>query len=107
MSKKLSRKSNQEGLIKPFTYFLPSPPLRKSGYREKEFDKILQGFLQSGFSIIDLKLQSSENGVFVFMILKAKNKKIMELDHDLCLHEQFKLQDKHSSPDIELDEEDE
>ncbi len=105
MAKKTKRPSSKTVLIKPFTYFLPSPPQRKTGYREKEFDKILQGILQSGFTILDLKLQSSENGVFVFLILKAKNRKVMDLDHDLSLHEKFKLQDKHSSPDIELEDE--
>jgi hypothetical protein len=107
MTKRSVKKSTKTVLVKPFTYFLPSPPQRKTGYREKEFDKILQGILQSGFTILDLKLQSSENGVFVFMILKAKNQKVMDLDIDLSLHEQFKLQDKHSSPEIELDEDNE
>lgn len=99
-----ARKKMKE--IKTFTYFLPAPPQRKTGYREKEFDKIVHGILQSGFELVELKTQASENGIFIIMILSAHNKKIAKLDEHLDLHEKFKLQDKHSSPDIELDEED-
>jgi hypothetical protein len=92
--------------MKTFTYFIPAPPQRKTGYREKEFDKIIYGILQSGFELMELKTQASENGIFVILILSAPNKKIAKLDEFLDLHEKFKLQDKHSSPEIELDDED-
>lgn len=91
--------------FKTFTYFIPSPPQRKNGYREKEFDKIMQGILQSGFELIDLQTQGMENGMFVLVLLKVPSKKIAKIDEHLDMHDKFKLRDSHSSPDIELDDE--
>ena len=91
--------------FKTFTYFIPAPPHRKNGYREKEFDKIMHGILQSGFELIDLKTQAMENGMFVLALLKVPNKKIAKIDENLDMQDKFKLRDSHSSPDIELDDE--
>lgn len=90
--------------IKTFTYFIPSPPQRKNGYREKEFDKIMQGILQSGFELMDLQTQGMENGMFIVALLKAPSKKIAKIDENLDMQDQFKLRDSHSSPDIELED---
>lgn len=102
MSNRASRKST-------FTYYIPAPPHRKSGYREREFDKIMQGILQSGFEIEQLHTQAvggSENaGLFIIAELKASSLKTMKLDAALDMHEKFKLSDSHPSPDIILDEE--
>lgn len=112
MKKAISRqgRSGSPGsLIKTFTFFIPAPSARKSGYREREFDKIMQGLLTSGFDIVELKTQSvggEHGGMFVLAIIKAKNKKVFELDLTLDLHEKFKLSHSHSSPDIILEEED-
>ncbi len=92
--------------LKTFTYFIPAPPHRKNGYREKEFDKIMSGILQSGFELQELKTVGMENGMFIIAILNVPNKKIAKLDEHLDLHEKFKLKDSHSSPDIILDDED-
>lgn len=91
--------------IKTFTYFIPAPPHRKNGYREKEFDKIMQGILQSGFELMDLQTQGMENGMFVLAVLKVPSKKIGKLDENLDMQDNFKLRDSHPSPDIELDDE--
>lgn len=93
-------------VFKTFTYFIPSPPARKHGYREKEFDKIMQGILQSGFELVDLQTQGMENGMFVVVVLSVPSKKIALLDEHLDIHDKFKLRDSHSSPEIELDDED-
>jgi hypothetical protein len=92
--------------IKTFTYFIPGPPHRKNGYREKEFDKIMQGILQSGFELIDLQTQGTENGMFVLVVLKVPSKKVGKIDENLDMQDRFKLRDSHSSPEIELDAED-
>ena len=89
-----------------FTYFIPSPPQRKSGYREIEFDKIMRGILQSGFEIESIETQGSPNGMFVMALLKTSNKKIFESDAGQDLHEKFKLSNEHFSGDIILDDED-
>lgn len=105
MSTRATRSVSRNKEIKTFTYFIPNPPHRKSGYREKEFDKIMSGILQSGFELIDFKTQGSENGIFVIALLKSSSKKISKIDENLDMHERFKLLDKHSTPDIELDDE--
>lgn len=91
-----------------FTYFIPAPPHRKSGYREIEFDKIMQGILSTGFEIETFQAQATggeHGGLFVLALLKTNSKKIYELDLKQDLHDRFKLSHSHSSPDIILDEE--
>lgn len=106
MSTRLVKSSHRKKETRTFTYFIPSPPMRKSGYREKEFDKIMSGILQSGFELIELKTESSENGIFIIAILNAKTSKAGKLDENLDLHEKFKLMDKHTTSEIELEDED-
>ena len=86
------------GLSKPykvqtFTYYIPSPPNRKSGYREKQFDKLFYQFINMGYSIIDMKTQSStgegSSGMWVLFVVQATNKKADSLDLDLELNDQF------------------
>ena len=96
---------NKKKEFKTFTYFIPGPPHRKNGYREKEFDKIMQGILQSGFELIDLQTQGMENGMFILALLLVPSKKIAMIDENLDMQDKFELRDSHSSPDIELDDE--
>ena len=103
MSIRAKKSGKKVNLTTPFTYFIPAPPQRKSGYREIEFDKILQGFLQNGYEIDQMQTQGTETGTFVFIIFKASNKKILEQDKSLNFHDNFKLLDQHSSPDIFLE----
>lgn len=86
------------------TYFIPAPPNRKSGYREIEFDKIMQGILQTGFEIEEFQTQSTGNGIFIIALLKTNQKKVYDTDLKQDLHEKFKLSHSHSMPDIILDE---
>jgi len=91
--------------IKTFTYFIPAPPRRKTGYREREFDKIIHGILTDGHEIIDWKMQNTEGGVYMVFVLGSthKNAKGAGLD----LHERHGLKERHSNPEIELlDDED-
>lgn len=106
MSSRGTRSGTKNVLTKTLTYFIPAPPQRKSGYREVEFDKIMQGFLTSGFQLLQLQTQAVESGLFVIATIKAGNKKIFALDEKLDFHEQFRLSHSHSSPDILLDDED-
>ena len=107
MGRPISKKATSSALIKTFTYYIPEPAQRKSGYREREFDKIMQGILKSGFEIVSLSTSAVSNGLFVLAILKAKNQKVFNLDLDLDLQEKFQLSKTHSSPDIILDMDDE
>lgn len=89
-----------------FTYFIPAPPQRKTGYREIEFDKIMRGILETGFELESLHTENVDNGIFLIGVLKTQNKKIFDTDLHLNIHENFKLSHGHSSPEIILDEED-
>ena len=40
--------------IQTFTYYIPSPPQRDSGYREKQFDKVFYEFINQGLEIISI-----------------------------------------------------
>lgn len=98
-------RSSKKIFRKTFTYYIPAPPHRKSGYREIEFDKIMQGILSTGFEIETLQSQSTENGLFVLAVLRTNSKKIFDMDASQDIHDKFKLSHSHSSPDIILDEE--
>lgn len=100
-----SGRSTKKMYRKTFTYFIPAPPHRKSGYREREFDKIMQGILETGFEIESLQVQNTgSEGIFVLALLKTNSKKIFESDKLQDIQEKFKLSHTHSSPDIILDE---
>lgn len=103
-----SSRSGKKVYRKTFTYFIPAPPQRKSGYREREFDKIMQGILSAGFEIESLEAQATggdPGGLFVMALLKTNSKKVFEMDLEQDIQEQFKLSHTHSSPDFILDEE--
>lgn len=58
---------------KTYTYFIPAPPARKKGYKEKELDHILNYILDKGFKLIDIKTQSQSqqenSGMWVIAVL--------------------------------------
>lgn len=105
MSTRQSKSGKAKKTLKTFTYFLPAPPQRKTGYREKEFDKIIQGIIQSGFEIVQMQTQSVSTGVFIIVTLSASSKKIADLDANLDMQELFRLTDTHPSGDIILEDE--
>jgi len=40
--------------IQTFTYYIPAPPDRDSGYREKQFDQVFYDFINQGLEIISI-----------------------------------------------------
>lgn len=72
--------------IQSFTYYIPAPPKRESGYREKQFDKVFYHFINKGYEIISLNTQSdmspNSGGFWIICLVKAKNKKAEALDLD-------------------------
>jgi hypothetical protein len=99
------RSSKSTKVTTSFTYFIPAPPNRKTGYREKEFDKILNGILQSGFEILKIETQSVETGLFIFALLKS-SKKVAALDKNMDMHDKFKLSHRYESPEFLMEDED-
>jgi hypothetical protein len=105
MNNKSTKLSSSKGATTTFTYFIPAPPSRKTGYREREFDKIMAGILESGFELLSLQTQSVGNtGLFIIAVLKSNSKKTSSLDVGQDIHERFKLAHSYSSPDLILDE---
>jgi hypothetical protein len=79
--------------IQTFTYFIPAPKPRKTGYREKQFDKLFYEFINLGYKIIDFKTQQcvsgqEASGMWVIFILQAKNAQaeVLNLDKFGLLH---------------------
>lgn len=68
--------------IKTFTYFIPAPPERRSGYQEKEFDSITNSLGSMGFEIINIKTSAyasqQKSGMWVVCLLGARTKEIYE-----------------------------
>lgn len=64
-----------DGNIQTFTYFIPAPPARKSGYREKTFDGLTRQLSNKGFEIVDIKTQAissnEQPGIYVILKLRA------------------------------------
>lgn len=60
--------------IQTFTYYIPAPPPRKTGYREKEFDKLFSSILRKGYKILTINTQSHSGpegaGLWVLVTLK-------------------------------------
>ncbi|HLE10511.1 MAG: hypothetical protein A2504_14395 [Bdellovibrionales bacterium RIFOXYD12_FULL_39_22] len=60
-----------------FTYYIPAPPQRSRGYREKQFDTIFYNFINRGFKIISSHIQphhgEDQSGLWVMIIVEAIN----------------------------------
>jgi hypothetical protein len=56
---KISKKPNYLK-IRSFTYYIPAPPGRKTGYQEKEFDHIIAYLIGKDFDIINFKIEESK-----------------------------------------------
>lgn len=104
---KRSTKSSRYWDIKTFTWFISTPAKSGPGHREKEFDKIMHGILNSGHEIIEWRLESAggeRGGVLAVFLLGSTEKKMM--GPALDLHEKFGLEATHSDPSIEFFNED-
>lgn len=75
--------------IQSFTFFVPSPPPRSTGYREKQFDKLFYEFINRGYKILDFKTEAStgekQSGMWLIFIVQAQNSEAeaLNLNEDL------------------------
>ena len=80
--------------IQTFTYYIPSPPPRTSGYREKQFDKLFYEFINLGYTIVDFKTLASmganQSGMWLVFILQAQNAKADNVDLNDLLSDSLK-----------------
>jgi hypothetical protein len=97
--------------IQSFTYFIPAPKPRKTGYREKQFDKLFFEFINVGYNILDFKTQrcmsgQETSGIWVIFILQAKNAEAEKLNLDkfglLDLENQNDDVISHSHPEVNI-----
>lgn len=85
ITKNFKAKKNYK--IQSFTYYIPAPPPRSTGYREKQFDKIFYDFINKGYEIINFTTQmanSGENssGMWVICLVRAISLEADSLNFD-------------------------
>lgn len=72
--------------IQTFTYYVPAPPPRDKGYREKQFDKVFYEFINRGYEILDFRTQThsgpNSQGMWAIFVVRATNSKAAQLDLD-------------------------
>lgn len=70
--------------IQSFTFYIPAPPLRNSGYREKHFDQMFYEFINHGFKIISVNTQShvgeKHSGMWFICVAQALTEKADQLN---------------------------
>ncbi len=80
----LSSAGRKSYKIQSFTFYIPSPPLRKSGYREKQFDSIFYEFINSGYEVISFHTQNNNHpehsGMWIICLVRATNQEASKLD---------------------------
>jgi len=78
--------------IQTFTYYIPSPPHRKTGYREKQFDKVFFEFINRGYKILNTQTQAStgqdSSGMWVIFTVQAQTEEANSLDLDSFFNDQ-------------------
>lgn len=90
--------------MQTFTYFIPSPPARSSGYREKHFDKLFFEFINKGYEVKSITTQAStgdkHSGMWIICLVQATCKEAENLNIDDFQNIQLKGQ-KLSGPEVE------
>jgi hypothetical protein len=88
--------------IKTFTYFIPAPPNRQKGYREREFDKLIFELGKRGHDVLNIEAKTlntdKSSGLWVIVLLGATTKQAAELD--LEFDEKFGLDMQSDNGDI-------
>lgn len=88
----LNSKKNYK--IQSFTYFIPSPPTRSTGYREKQFDKLFYQFINKGYRILNFTTQAStgekQSGMWIVFVVQALNKEAEALNLEELFHDTLK-----------------
>lgn len=91
---------NVQPTTQSFTYYIPAPPHRSTGYREKEFDRIMNNLFKEGHKLISIKTATHNGpdhaGMWVICLVKPSraNSKVLNLNFD----------EKNSKQEIKLDD---
>ena len=93
--------------IQSFTFYIPSPPERKVGYREKQFDKIFYHFINRGYQIISTHVASNTNpshsGMWFICVVRATTPEANNLDLDTYFNDQVIVESTSKEASIESD----
>ena len=80
--------------IQSFTFFIPSPPPRSTGYREKQFDKVFYEFINKGYRILNFTTQAAsgekQSGMWILLIVQATNAEAEALRLEDVFHDSLK-----------------
>lgn len=96
----------QNKKIETFTYFVTSPPTRKTGYREKKFDKIISKIVSKGYKIKNIQTQANNNnsgGMWVILEVQHPSfifKKIYPSLNDIIYSEESDKTEQQTSQNI-------
>ncbi len=76
------KNKNSFSKFRTFTYYLPAPPARRTGYQEKEFDGLTHHLTSLGFEIANIKTQahseSEKAGIWIICLLRAPTQEIYQ-----------------------------
>jgi len=90
--------TKKEYKIQSFTFYIPSPPERRHGYREKQFDKVFYHFINLGYEIISTQTQANphpgHSGMWFVCIVRAKNDEAEKLNLDNILMDEFQSENQ-------------
>jgi hypothetical protein len=82
----IGKKAPPDYGIQTFTYYIPAPPERKSGYREKQFDRTFQSLIKKGFEVLSVNTQAhagvGHSGMWVLFTLRALTAEAALIDLD-------------------------
>ncbi len=94
------------GNVQSFTFYIPSPPERKTGYREKQFDTLFYKFINMGFKIEQFKTVPNSNpnhsGMWIVCVLRATTPAAENLDLSSFFNDEYKP-DGHNLETTETD----
>ena len=68
--------------IQTFTYFLPTPPQRKKGFREKEFDSLFAKIVDSGHQLLEMHTEQNDSGMWVILVLKGPTNSCIDIKNE-------------------------
>ena len=88
-------KDQKDYKMQTFTFFVPSPPARSTGYREKHFDKLFYEFINRGYKVINFTTQAStsgekHSGMWIICLVQATNAEAEKLNLEDILQDQLK-----------------
>lgn len=73
--------------ILTFTYYIPAPPPRSTGYREKEFDYQFYQFVSNGYRPLSIQTAShtgpNHSGMWIVCTVETTKEDLCELDFNV------------------------